>query len=50
MSKENIQESLTDSPLENIKILAPHLSEADQNKVLGLMIGMVVGTDAKKAG
>jgi len=34
---------LTDDTLSNIKIMAPLLDELDQNKVLGLMLGLIKG-------
>lgn len=39
---------LTDSPLDNIKIMAPLLNEASQNQVLGIMLGMVKGVSQKE--
>lgn len=34
---------LTDDPLKNIFIMAPMLDEAGQNKVFGLMCGLLAG-------
>lgn len=49
---KNIEIDLTDDPLKNIAIMAPHLNEADQNKVFGLMFGLISGEHPpkKKAG
>lgn len=33
--------SLTDNTLENIKIMAPYLDEASQNQVFGIMLGLI---------
>jgi len=35
--------NLTDDTLQNIYIMAPLLNEIDQNKVLGLMLGLIKG-------
>lgn len=45
---KNIEIDLTDDPLKNIALMAPHLSEADQNKVFGLMCGLITGEHPKK--
>ena len=39
---------LTDDPLKNIFIMAPHLSEADQNKVFGMVCGLIGSSECKK--
>ena len=38
---------LTDDPLKNIFIMAPHLSEADQNKVFGMVCGLIGSSKCK---
>ena len=37
---------LTDDPLKNIFIMAPLLDEAGQNRVFGMMCGLIAGTPA----
>lgn len=39
---------LTDDPLKNILIMAPLLDEAGQNRVFGLMCGLIAGSPAVK--
>ncbi len=39
---------LTDDPLKNIFIMAPLLDEAGQNRVFGMMCGLIAGTPAEK--
>lgn len=39
---------LTDDPLKNILIMAPLLDEAGQNRVFGLMCGLIAGGPAVK--
>ena len=39
--------TLTDDPLKNIFIMAPHLSEADQNKVFGMVCGLIGSSECK---
>lgn len=39
--------NLTDDPLKNILIMAPLLDEAGQNRVFGLMCGLIVGCSDK---
>lgn len=43
---------LTDDVLENIKIMAPYLDEASQNRVFGMMLEAIRNLDEedKKAG
>lgn len=36
-----VEVKLTDDTLENIKIMAPMLDEAGQNRVVGLMCGLL---------
>lgn len=38
--------NLTDDPLKNILIMAPLLDEAGQNRVFGLMCGLIAGNSA----
>lgn len=47
--REELKKKLTDDPVENIRAMAPYLDEAAQNRVLGLMMGVVMGME-KKAG
>ena len=37
------QINLSDDPLKNILLMAPHLDEAGQNKVLGVVFGLMAG-------
>ncbi len=37
---------LTDDPLKNILIMAPLLDENGQNRVFGLMCGLIAGSSA----
>lgn len=37
--------NLTDDTLKNILIMAPMLDEIGQNRVFGLMCGLLLGTD-----
>lgn len=32
---------LTENPLQNITVMAPYLDEADQNKVFGMILGLL---------
>lgn len=52
-SKKKTKIKLTDSTLENIKIMAPYLDEASQNRVFGMMLEAIKNLgndDNKKAG
>lgn len=40
---DTLKVDLTDDPLRNIYIMAPLLDEAGQNKVFGLICGLVAG-------
>ncbi|MDO5349795.1 MAG: hypothetical protein Q4E86_07630 [Lachnospiraceae bacterium] len=40
---DTLKIDLTDDPLKNIYIMAPLLDEAGQNKVFGLICGLVAG-------
>ena len=40
---------LTENPLQNIVAMAPYLDEADQNKVFGMILGLL-GYSGKKEG
>lgn len=40
--------SLTDDTLKNIFIMAPMLDEIGQNRVFGLMCGLLIGTELQE--
>ncbi len=40
----NLKIELTDDPLKNILMMAPLLDDAGQNKVFGLICGLLAGT------
>lgn len=43
MAQTNIKDlQLTDDALENIKLMAPYLNEKDQDRVYGLIFGLVM--------
>lgn len=41
--------SLTDDVLKNIIIMAPYLSEIDQNRVFGVIFGLLKNTDINQS-
>ena len=42
--RDEIRAKLTDDTVKNIQIMAPYLDEAAQNRVFGLMLGVVMET------
>lgn len=42
--RDEIRSKLTDDTVKNIQIMAPYLDEAAQNRVFGLMLGVVMET------
>lgn len=40
--------NLTDDPLKNIMLMTPQLDETGQNRVLGLVFGLMAGKDDKE--
>lgn len=48
MAKNHVKDiQLTDNVLENIKIMAPYLDEASQNRVFGMMLEAVKNLEDK---
>lgn len=42
--RDEIRSKLTDDTVKNIQIMAPYLDENAQNRVFGLMLGVVMET------
>lgn len=40
--------NLSDDPLKNIMLMAPRLDEAGQNRVLGVVFGLMAGKEEKE--
>lgn len=40
--------NLSDDPLKNIMLMAPRLDEAGQNRVLGVVFGLMAGKEGKE--
>lgn len=40
--------NLSDAPLKNIMLMAPRLDEVSQNRVLGVVFGLMAGKEGEK--
>lgn len=48
--RKKIQQELSDDVVKNIQIMAPYLDEAAQNRVFGLIQGVLMQLEEKKIG